>query len=122
METDPSAPPGVNRTVISTIIGTLGLVAMAVAGALLASIGKNTGTRADGGRYLGTALVAAPYLLSVMITYVTALVRGGFATAWPTEHPVSRNVLAIGVALLAASVAVAAVGILPERDEPAAEI
>jgi len=51
---------------MSTILGTLGLVAMAVISALLALIGMKTGTRADRGRYIGTALVAAPFVLAVM--------------------------------------------------------
>lgn len=39
---------------------------MAVVSALLALIGMKTGTRADRGRYIGTALVAAPFVLAVM--------------------------------------------------------
>ena len=95
---------------------------MTVASGYLLHIGASTSTRADGSRYIGTALVGAFYLAAVMFTYITALSRGGFTAAWPVAHPTLRAALVLAVVLIAVAVTVVAVGMLPEQDEPASQM
>lgn len=107
---------------MSTFLGVLCLLAIAALSVLLARIGLLTETRADGGRYIATALFAAPYLVALLLGHLVALARGGFAPLWPGGPPVVRGLLVLALALGAAAVAIVAVGMLPGREEAASAI
>lgn len=107
---------------MSTVLAVVALLALAAASAALAHIGLLTETRADGGRYIATAVVAPLYALALLLAYGLALARGGLAPLGLPGHPVLRGLLVLLGVLAAAAVAVVAVGMLPGRNEAASAI
>lgn len=107
---------------VSTILGVIALLAMLATSLVLLKIGLNRETRADGGRYIATAVTALPYLLAVLLGVGVALARGGFVAAWPGAVPPVRGLLVLLLALAATLVVVAGVGMLPGRSEAASAI
>ncbi len=107
---------------VSTILGVIALLAMGATSLAMLKIGLHRETRADGGRYIATAVFALPYLLSVLLAFGVALARGGFVSAWQAAAPPLRSVLVMLLALAAALVVVAGVGMLPGRGEAASAI
>ena len=107
---------------LSTILGLIALLLMVATSVLLLKIGLNRETRADGGRYIATAVFALPYLLAVLLAFGVALARGGFVSAWPGAAPLVRGLLVLLLALAATLVVVAGVGMLPGRGEAASAI
>lgn len=107
---------------MSTVLGVIGLLALAALSVLLAKIGLLTETRADGGRYIATFFIGMPYLVAVLWAFGVALARGGFVPAWPGGPALLRGLLILAGALCAAAVVVVAVGMLPGRGEAASAI
>ncbi len=107
---------------MSTVLGVIGLLALAALSVLLAKIGLLTDTRADGGRYIATFFIGMPYLVAVLWAFGVALARGGFVPVWPAGPALLRGLLVVVAALGAAGVVLAAVGMLPGRGEAASAI
>lgn len=104
---------------VLSILGVLTLVGMAVCGGLLLHIGMEADHRNGIGRWLGLALVAVPYLLSVLLAFGLAWARGGFIAVWPEGRPWLRAAVLLAVALASAAVLVALAGVPPLHDDAA---